>query len=145
VADDFQVNIPTSAGETFAGDDIGGVKWQRIKLTLGDDGVNDGDVSSANPVPTQQARPSAATRSSVAGAAADTLILAANTARIAATVHNDSTALLYLGLGTTAASTSNFTVKMQPDAYYEVPQQFTGQIRGIWASATGNARVTELT
>jgi hypothetical protein len=32
-------------------DDIGGVKYQRIKLIHGADGVNDGDVSTSNPLP----------------------------------------------------------------------------------------------
>ena len=40
-----------SGGDTIATDDIGGVKFPRSKITLGADGVNDGDVSSANPLP----------------------------------------------------------------------------------------------
>jgi hypothetical protein len=90
-------------------------------------------------------RPSTGTRSSVAGAASDTLILASNASRLGATIYNDSTAILYLGLGTTAASTTNYTLQIAANGYYETPADFTGQIRGIWASATGNARVTELT
>lgn len=39
------------AGATVAADDIGGVHFQRIKLTLGADAANDGDVSGSNPVP----------------------------------------------------------------------------------------------
>jgi hypothetical protein len=85
------------------------------------------------------------TRSSIAGAAVDTLILATNTSRLGATVFNDSTAILYLSLGTAAASTTDFTLKMSAASYYEVPFGYTGQIRGIWASATGSARVGELT
>ena len=65
--------------------------------------------------------------------------------RSGATVYNDSTAILYLALGTAAASTTDFTVKMVADAYYEVPFGYTGAIRGIWASATGSARVGEIT
>ena len=34
-----------------ATDDIGGRKFQRIKMIVGADGVNDGDVSGANPLP----------------------------------------------------------------------------------------------
>lgn len=34
-----------------AADDISSVYYQRVKLTLGADGVNDGDVSSSNPIP----------------------------------------------------------------------------------------------
>lgn len=47
-----------SGGPTFATDDIGGipaVQVPRIKLMLGADGVNDGDVSSTNPLPISDA------------------------------------------------------------------------------------------
>jgi hypothetical protein len=44
--------LPTgSGGDTIATDDIGGVKFQRVKLVHGADGVNAGDVSDANPFP----------------------------------------------------------------------------------------------
>jgi hypothetical protein len=99
----------------------------------------------ATPVPTKETRSTANARTSVAGAAADTLILASNANRLGATVYNDSAAILYLSLGTAAASTTDFTVKMVADAYYEVPFGYTGAIRGIWASATGSARVGEIT
>jgi len=39
------------AGTIVAADDIDGKKFQRMKLIIGADGVNDGDVSSANPMP----------------------------------------------------------------------------------------------
>lgn len=45
------VNVTEGSGKTVAGDDIGGVIHQRVKLTIGADGVNDGDVSAANPLP----------------------------------------------------------------------------------------------
>jgi hypothetical protein len=44
------VTLP-GTGEVIAGDDIAGAIFQRVKMVLGADGVNDGDVSSANPVP----------------------------------------------------------------------------------------------
>ncbi len=81
---------------------------------------------------------------SVAGSATSVTLLALNTARRGATIYNDSTALLYLKLGATA-STSSFTVKIVADGYYEVPFGYSGVIDGIWASATGNARITEVT
>lgn len=40
-----------SGGDTIAADDIGGVKFQRVKLIQGADGANDGDVASGNPLP----------------------------------------------------------------------------------------------
>jgi hypothetical protein len=50
MADNF--NATEGAGKIIATDEIAGVNFQRIKLTLGADGVNDGDVNSANPMPT---------------------------------------------------------------------------------------------
>lgn len=41
----------TNADFTSAADEIGAAKYQRVKLTLGADGVNDGDVASGNPMP----------------------------------------------------------------------------------------------
>ena len=95
-------------------------------------------------------RSATATRSDVSGAASSTSLLASNTARIGATITNESTATLYLLLGTGTASATNYTVAMAgasavPYTYYEVPARYTGQIKGIWASATGSARMTELT
>jgi hypothetical protein len=40
-----------AGGDTIASDDISGVKYQRIKLIHGADGVNNGDVSNRNPLP----------------------------------------------------------------------------------------------
>lgn len=50
MADDFIAN-PGAGGVTFAGDDIAGVMYPRGKITLGANGVNDGDVSASNPLP----------------------------------------------------------------------------------------------
>jgi len=95
---------------------------------------------------TDEAVASTATRSSVAASATNVTILASNTNRLGATIWNDSTTeTLYLALGTTAASSSNFTAQLFPTGYYEVPYGYTGQINGIWTSAVGNARITELT
>lgn len=51
MADNTQLNAG-AGGDVIASDDIGGVKFQRVKLTLGGDGTNDGDVASGNPMPT---------------------------------------------------------------------------------------------
>ena len=50
MADNTELN-PGTGGDIAATDDIDGVKYQRVKLTLGADGVNDGDLSAANPMP----------------------------------------------------------------------------------------------
>jgi hypothetical protein len=85
-----------------------------------------------------------ATLSNVASSASSVTLLSANTSRKGATIHNDSTQIVYVKFGTTASATS-YTVKMVADAYYEVPFGYTGRIDGIWASANGNARITEMT
>lgn len=54
MSDNVQLNVGTG-GDVAAADDIGGVKYQRLKLTLGADGANDGDVSSTNPMPVSAA------------------------------------------------------------------------------------------
>lgn len=89
-------------------------------------------------------RASTGTTTSVAGSASNGTLLASNSNRLGATIYNDSTAVLYVKLGATASSTS-YTVQLAANGgYYEVPANYTGIIDGIWASATGNARITEL-
>lgn len=87
--------------------------------------------------------PATGTSTSVASSATNVTLLAANSARVGATIHNDSTAILYLKLGATASATS-FTVKMDAGDYFETPFGYTGIIDGIWASANGYARITEV-
>lgn len=52
MADNTILNLGVG-GDTIATDDIGGVKYQRIKLIQGNDGQNQGDVSHANPFPVE--------------------------------------------------------------------------------------------
>lgn len=44
---------PTFGGDVVGADEIGSVKFPRVKLIHGADGTNDGDVSSSNPLPTR--------------------------------------------------------------------------------------------
>lgn len=91
-------------------------------------------------------------QTTVASSASSVTVLAQNSNRRGAAIFNDSTQVLYLllastvaGVAGTAASTSNYTVQLASNAYYELPNTYiyTGIIYGIWASANGNARVTE--
>lgn len=88
---------------------------------------------------------STGTLSNVSGSASSVTLLASNTSRLGATIYNDSSAILYIKLNSGAATTTSFTYKAMPEAYYEVPFGYTGAITGIWASATGAARVEEFT
>ena len=47
------IGYTPGAGAIIAADDVGGALLQRIKVVVGADGVNDGDVSLANPMPVQ--------------------------------------------------------------------------------------------
>lgn len=81
---------------------------------------------------------------SVASSATSVTIFAANGAATKRMIYNDSTAALYLRFGSGAASTSTFTVTLATNTMYEFPQPtYCGVVTGIWASANGNARVTE--
>lgn len=143
MADNTQLN-PGVGGDIISTDDVGGgVKVQRVKMQTGGDGVAV-DVSDANPMPTAAAATTAASCTSVSASVTVVTLLVSLPARLGATVHNDSTSILYLRLGA-AASTTTFSVRVPPQGYYEVPYRYTGVITGIWDVAAGNARVTELT
>lgn len=47
------VGYTPGTGADIAADDIGGILFQRMKLTLGDNNTNDGDVSFDNPMPVE--------------------------------------------------------------------------------------------
>lgn len=94
---------------------------------------------------TKDSLASTATLANVASSGSSVTLLAANAARLGAMVFNDSTSVLYLKMGVTA-STSSYTVQIASNGYYELPagHVYTGRIDGIWSSANGNARLTEL-
>ena len=101
-------------------------------------------ISPNNSFTVNAVKPSVTATTSVAASVSSVTLLAANGTRLGATIYNDSMALLYVKLGTTA-STSSFEVKLFPLSYYEVPYGYTGQIDGIWSNASGFARIGELT
>lgn len=86
-----------------------------------------------------------ATCTNVSASASSVPILAERRGRRSWAVYNDSAAYLYLKFGT-SASTTSFTVRLDPGAYYESfsDDAYNGAIAGIWSSATGSARVTEV-
>lgn len=98
------------------------------------------------PVSNADDKASTATLANVSASTSSVTLQASNSARKGFTIHNDSSSVLYVKFGSTASSTS-YTVKLVSDAYYELPTTsvYTGIITGIWVSATGSARCTELT
>lgn len=110
------------------------------KGNLGSDGFVIGTVNTINGL-----NSAGATETNVAASASSVTVLAAS-GRTGATVFNDSSATLYLLLKTGGtASVTNYTVQIPGGGYYELPFMFTGDLIGIWSSATGNARVNEFT
>jgi len=101
-------------------------------------------ASDQSAIPTTDQKSATGTQSSVAGSAVNTTLLAANASRLGATLFNDSTQNWFVKLGA-ASSLVSFSVRIVPNAYYEVPFDYTGIITGIQNVANGNMRITELT
>jgi hypothetical protein len=133
------VAVTPGSGATIAADDVGGVLYQRVKISYGGDGSA-----------TDLIGPATGTQTSVASSATSGTILASNASRKGATITNDDTNGLYLLLASGTASATNYTVLIPTLGYYELPVciggVYTGIIVGIWdADGAGSARVTELT
>jgi hypothetical protein len=123
-------------------------------VDIGDVTINNASIAVTGPltdaqlrasaVPVKETRAATATVTSVADTASSTTLLASNASRLGASITNDSSARLYVKLGTTASAT-DYTVSLAQNDYYEVPFGYTGRIDGIWASDpnAGAARITE--
>ena len=74
-----------------------------------------------------------------------TTLLAANSARVAAQIYNNNTQLLYILMGTGAASATNFSILLMSNSYWEVPNDWTGPISALSKTITApNTMVTEM-
>ncbi len=107
------------------------------------DGLTDAQLR-ATPVPVSKDKSATSTQTQVSDSATSVTILAANSDRIRATIVNDSTEILYLRESSTAATTTNYSWKVQPDGTVVI-DDYTGQLTGIWASdGSGQATVSEV-
>ena len=90
--------------------------------------------------------PQAVTLANVASSASSVTLFAAATGRVnMRLIYNDSTQVLYVALDGSVASTSNYSVQIASQGYYEFVGPgyvLGGKITGIWASANGFARLT---
>jgi hypothetical protein len=102
-------------------------------------GVDIGDVDV-----TSFPRASTATLANVSGSASSVTLQASNAARMGLHIFNDSTARLYVKYGSSASTTSFVFYLEEAEGRY-LNDGYTGIVTGIWASATGDARMTELT
>lgn len=99
-----------------------------------------------NPVSVMPKASATTARTSVTGAASSTLLLGTNANRTGCSIVNDSGAILYLGLSTAVSATSYEYVidaKTTVGGSFECPYGWTGPVYGVWASATGAARIGE--
>ncbi len=105
---------------------------------------NSGSLTVDGSVTANPTFPSSSSVTQVASSASSVTLKASNASRRGLSIFNDSTQTLYLKLGATASTTS-YTVQVPSQGFYELPQVvYTGVIDGIWASANGNAYVTEI-
>lgn len=144
------VQITAGSGTTVGTDEVtdgtlGTVHVQYVKLMDGTlNGTNKLAVDADGAAETLEKRASTGTQSNVSSTVTtNTTILASNSARLGASIYNESTATLFLLLGSATESATVYTLQVPPGAYYEVPANYTGIIKGHWSAANGSARVTE--
>ena len=92
-------------------------------------------------IPVDVPPPETGSITSVSASVSAVDLLAAG-ARRGAVIANDGAALMYVALGEDA-STSNWSYRLDP--YDSLETAFAGRISAAWSTATGAARVTELT
>lgn len=93
-----------------------------------------------------EASSSTATQTNPSLSTTSATVLAANTTRRGAQIFNGSTSIVYVRLSATAASATVYSIKLQPDDYYEVPGFYNGAITGILNTGTSTlVQVTEIT
>lgn len=83
----------------------------------------------------------------VVGSIAAVTILPTSTTRINAMITNDSDATLYLTIGATPRdpSPTDWDVKLYPDDMFEHGIAPGLAIKGVWSTASGQARILEFT
>ena len=109
-----------------------------------------GAKTAANSLSVTQAFAATSTLANVASSATSVSLLAANNNRKTAIIINDSTSDLYVTLNASAASTTNYSLFLVakvgniPSSLILKGDDYSGEIRGIWSSANGFARITEV-
>ncbi len=141
--------VTVTGGATSAKQDTAQTSLSAIAASLDD--LVDGSISDVAQDSTLQdigdrlTKTTTSSVSSVAANASTVTLLSAESDRLSFSCYNDSSSSLYLKYGATASTTS-FTVKIPANGFYEAPSPvYVGVIDGIWDTAIGSARLTELT
>jgi hypothetical protein len=140
------VPITPGSGANIDANTMGSGDFRQV-VALGD-ATTEGNVQTVDSGGNAAVKQTCSTgaKSSVGASTSSVTVLASNTARRSFAVYNDSTVALYLDLTGGTATTSSFSVLLNGGDYYESPTPaYVGAVTGIWASATGSARVTEFT
>lgn len=121
--DNVTANAGTG-GAVFASDDIGGVQYPRTKIVIGADGVNGGDVSSTNPLPTTAGNGTLTDGSgTITTGGVAQQIFASNSAREYFFIQNNGGQALWINFGTTAVQNQP-SIRIDPGSSYESPSHF---------------------
>ncbi len=122
------------------------VNWQAGPVST-DTTTNQKYAPAAVDVTVTASQPTSATATltNVAGSATSVSILALNTARKGMTLYNDSSSAMYLAYAPSSSITA-YTVKIPANNLFEMPATpvYIGAMSALWDTATGNARITEL-
>lgn len=94
---------------------------------------------------TKSVQSTVATRTTVVSSASDLLLLASNANRLGVIIYNNSDSPLFVGLGATTVTLTNFTFVVSANSEYDFMFNFTGQLRALWETESGEAYITELT
>lgn len=100
--------------------------------------------SDQTPIPVTSSLSSTAVITSVTNSLTTGVLLASNSARRGFIIFNDSAAVVFLAFAATASTTS-FSVSLQPKSEYEPGIDYTGVISAISSLAVGACRITEFT
>ena len=139
------VSLPTGAA-TSANQSTGNTSLASIDSKLP---ASLGAKSASASLAVAPAFAATSTLANVASSATSVTLLAANNNRKTVIIVNDSTSDLYIAWSSSAASTTNYSVFLAgkvgntPSFTSFSGEDYSGQITGIWASANGNARITE--
>lgn len=101
-------------------------------------------ASDQTPIPVTASLSTTGTITSVANSMTTGVLLALNAARRGFMIFNDSLTVVFLAFSATASTTA-FSVKLQPGAEYEPGIDYTGVISAISSAAVGACRITEFT
>ena len=135
-------NLNTSALALESGGNLAGINT-KLPASLG------AKAPSAS-LSVTQAFAATSTLANVASSATSVSLLAANNNRKTAIIINDSTSDLYVTLNASDASTTNYSLFLAakvgntPSFLAINGDDYSGEIRGIWSSANGVARITEV-